>query len=341
MWYEKKGKDTDVVLSTKVTIMRNIKGFQFPAKMNDADRENAMGMMRQAAGNMGFNFIRCDEMDDNAKKDLYDQYYCKYAFLNDNKKTAFLLGQKEGLGVTLNDREHMAIESFVPGSDAVSAYKAAEEVAVNFEKNMEIAYSDKMGFLTSDIKFVGTGLQISFLVAIPGIEKTAGALMILSKRAEKYDWVISPILQADGNKENGMFEIKSIATLGVSESEMVERALRVIADVVKLERSCRVNISKKKSLIIEDQFYRSYALLSYARKIEAAEAINFLNWIRLGRGQIKDDNVKLDWDKINLLTHKVRRDYKSVDAKTKRTAATAQDRADEIRRIIEEDSERG
>ena len=211
MWYEKKGKDTDVVLSTKVTIMRNIKGFQFPAKMNDADRENAMGMMRQAAGNMGFNFIRCDEMDDNAKKDLYDQYYCKYAFLNDNKKTAFLLGQKEGLGVTLNDREHMAIESFVPGSDAVSAYKAAEEVAVNFEKNMEIAYSDKMGFLTSDIKYVGTGLQISFLVAIPGIEKTAGALMILSKRAEKYDWVISPILQADGNKENGMFEIKSIA----------------------------------------------------------------------------------------------------------------------------------
>ena len=58
MWYEKSGKDADVVLSTQVSIMRNIKGFQFPSKMSDADRENAMGMMRQASGNMGFNFIR-------------------------------------------------------------------------------------------------------------------------------------------------------------------------------------------------------------------------------------------------------------------------------------------
>ncbi len=341
MWYEKSGKDADVVLSTQVSIMRNIKGFQFPSKMSDADRENAMGMMRQASGNMGFNFIRCDEMDENAKKDLFNQYFCKYNFLNDNKKTAFLLGKEDGLGVTLNDKEHMAIMSFAPGDDVVTAYKAAEAVAEKFEKEMEIAYSDKMGFLTSDIRFVGTGLMISFLVALPGIEKTAGALAILSKRVEKYDWTIKPIMQVDGNKENGMYEITCIATLGVSESEVVTRAQKVISDTVKLERSCRVNIYKKKAAIIEDQFYRSYALLKYARRMETVEAISLLNWLRLGRGQIKNSEADIDWDKLNMITHRVRRDYMAVDSKGKRNPSIAADRAAGIRKALSEESERG
>ena len=341
MWYELPGKDIDVVLSSKVTIVRNIKGFAFPAKMSDADRENAMGMIRQAGGNMGFNFIRCEEMDDAAKEDIFNQYYCKYDFVNSDSKTAFLLGKKEGLGVLLGDKEHISIVSFTSGDDVTAAYKAAEEVAENFEKEMEIAYSDKLGFLTSDIRYIGTGLTISFLVCLPGIEKTSGALAILSKRAEKYDWQIRPILQCDGNKEPGMFEIKSIATLGVSESDMVTRAQKVIADAVKLERSCRSNIYKKKTLIVEDQFYRSYALLRYARRIEASEVILLLSWLRMGLGRINESEVDLDWDTLNMLTHKIRRDYSAVDSRGRKNTGAAVERADKIRKALKKDNERG
>ena len=37
MWYEKYGKEQDVVLSTKAFIVRNIKGYNFPDKMSDSD----------------------------------------------------------------------------------------------------------------------------------------------------------------------------------------------------------------------------------------------------------------------------------------------------------------
>ena len=74
MWYEEKGQNTDVVLSTKVVINRNIKGFPFPVKMSDADRENVLGMVRQAAGPIGLNFVRTDELDDTAKQDLYERF---------------------------------------------------------------------------------------------------------------------------------------------------------------------------------------------------------------------------------------------------------------------------
>ena len=53
MWYENEGNNKDVILSTKIILSRNIKGFPFPPKMSDADRENVLGMIRQAAGKDG------------------------------------------------------------------------------------------------------------------------------------------------------------------------------------------------------------------------------------------------------------------------------------------------
>ena len=37
MWYEKEGRDEDVVLSTKACIVRNVKGYNFPSKMDEKD----------------------------------------------------------------------------------------------------------------------------------------------------------------------------------------------------------------------------------------------------------------------------------------------------------------
>ena len=36
MWYEKEGRDEDVVLSTKACIVRNVKGYNFPYRKDTA-----------------------------------------------------------------------------------------------------------------------------------------------------------------------------------------------------------------------------------------------------------------------------------------------------------------
>ena len=42
MWYEKEGRDEDVVLSTKACIVRNVKGYNFPSKMDDKDASSLL-----------------------------------------------------------------------------------------------------------------------------------------------------------------------------------------------------------------------------------------------------------------------------------------------------------
>lgn len=334
MWYENEGMNMDTVLSTKVIINRNIKGFPFPSKMSDADRENVLGMVRQAAGSMDLNFVRTDELDDSAKADLYNQFFSGHSFLNSDAKTGYLMSKTEGLGVIINSTDHISIVSMVPGSDIVTAYKRADELAASFEKSMDIAYTDKFGFLTSQIKSVGTGMQIIMTLAIPGIEKTEGAVQILSRRVEKYDWQMIPMTHQDGIRENGIYILTSIATLGITEQEIISRTQKVESDIVKLENQCRKNICQKKKAIVEDQYYRSYALLRYCRRIETAEALTLINWLRLGQDYVDTSEADVDWAKINKLTQKVRRNYQDSGAKGVRPKDKAPGRASLIREII-------
>lgn len=334
MWYEEQGRNTDVVLSTKVVINRNIKGFPFPVKMSDADRENVLGMVRQAAGPIGLNFVRTDELDDTAKQDLYERFFAGYSFLNNNAKTGFLLSKTDGLGVVINSTDHISINSMVAGSDLGTAYTRANDLAVEFEKSMDIAYTDKFGFLTSQIKSVGTGMQIMITLAIPGIEKTEGAVQVLGRRAEKYDWQIIPMTQNDGLRQSGIYVLTNVATLGVTEQDMLTRTQKLIADIIKLEKTCRKNICSRKKIIIEDQYYRAYATLRYCRRIESSEALTLINWLRLGQDQIDTSEADLDWSKINKLTQKVRRNYMDSNTKGVRPATRSSARATMIRDII-------
>ncbi|MBR4493402.1 MAG: hypothetical protein IKP14_01720 [Clostridiales bacterium] len=334
MWYEKEGNNMDVVLSTKIVLNRNIKGFPFPPKMSDADRENVLGMARQAAGTMGLNFVRTDELEDNAKEDLYNQFYAGYAFLNSNAKTGYLMSKTEGLGVIINNTDHISIVSMVPGTDVVTAYKRADDLAVQFEKSMDIAYTDKFGFLTSQIKSVGTGMQLMMTLALPGIEKTEGAVQVLAKRVEKYDWQMIPMTHSDGIRENGIYVLTNVATLGITEQELIDKTRKVQEDIIKLENSCRKNICTKKKGVVEDQYYRAYATLSYCRRIETAEALTLINWLRLGQNYIDTSDADLDWNKINKLTQKVRRNYTDSAVKGVRPKDRASARAAFIRDIM-------
>ncbi len=312
MWYENEGKNKETVLSTKVVINRNIKGFPFPSKMTEADRENVLGMVRQAASSMGLDYVRTDELDDTAKADLYNQFYAGYNFLNSEDKTGFLLSKTEGLGVVINSTDHLSIVSMVAGSDIGTAYRRADELAAKFEQSMDIAYTDKFGFLTSQIKLVGTGTQLLMTLALPGIEKTEGAAQVLAKRAEKYDWQMIPMVHQDGLRESGIYVLTNVATLGITEEELVDRAQKVQKDIVKLESTCRKNICQKKKIIVEDQYYRAYATLRYCRRIESAEALTLVNWIRLGQDFVDTSESDMDWNKINKLTQRVRRNYQDA-----------------------------
>lgn len=340
MWTKDKGTETDVVLMTKAIIVRNIKGFPFCPKMSTTDKESVIGMVRQAASKMNLNFMRADELSDDVMADLYDKQLVNLDVYRDRNNKAILINEDDGINIAVNDKEHITIEVVGNGSQIAQTYAKADSIACKFEQEMDIAFSDRYGFLTSDTNKMGTGLRIFSLVSIPGIEKTSDALNVLNRRLAKYDWKLAPLATVAGVKVAGVYVLGNIATLGVTEKELISRAARVIEDVVKLERSCRKTICKRKGGIVEDQYYRSYAILRYARRLEAQEAFNLVSWLRLGFGYFDDkENIVLTWDKLNTLTNKLVRNSKDIGKSKAVTAAASAQCSDMVRSLLKGDEE--
>ena len=338
MWSDKKGAETDVVLMTKTLIVRNIKGFQFCSKMSSADKDSVLGMVRQASNKMNLKFLRADELNKDVLLDLYDNQLINARIIVNPNSKGILLDEDKGLSVIVNDEEHIAIQAVANGSQIENTYKAADEVARMFEQEMDIAYSDKYGFLTADTNKVGTGVHIFSLVSIPGIEKTADAITVLARRLGKYDWKLVPFTTPRGEKVPGFYILVNLVTLGITETNLIERAKNVIDDVAKLERTCRKNIYSRKKAIVEDQYYRSYGALRYARQLELQETFNYLCWLRMGHELIKDtDDVELSWEKINSMSKKITRNKMDVEKNGPVSLKAKTDLANTIRTIMKGD----
>ena len=61
MWYEDQGINSDVVLKCKMLVRRNIKGFAFPSKMRDAERQTVLEQVSEKADKLGLSSTKEDD----------------------------------------------------------------------------------------------------------------------------------------------------------------------------------------------------------------------------------------------------------------------------------------
>ena len=336
-WYEKEGRDEDVVLSTKACLVRNIKGYNFPSKMDDKDAESLLSKVdsvidrNQFSGGRATDIINTGDTAELMKAQISGR---DGSLLFSPDKKSIYYTEDYGLSIAVGNSEHLTIKAQAPGHD-IGVYRLAEKAAVELEKKLDIAYSDKYGFLTASVKLTGTGMKILYTVAIPAIAKTEGGIAALRQRVGQYEWTIYPFAEQGELNESGVYIIASVSTLGVSEDDILERGEMLIEDVIKAERACREQFATKKKTQMKDFYGRAYGLLRYAALMSRREALDSVCWLRLYRDY--DDSAEFDckWKMLNTITQEVcweqqRRGEINTQAAQKR-------RADRIRKILKGD----
>lgn len=303
-WYEEEGRDNDVVLSSKVHIVRNIKGFSFPSKMTLEEKENVLGRVVQATSDTDLKFARSSEITDEQKTELFKHRIIEISFVNDGKGKGILINNDEDLSVVVNECDHLKIQAICSGSNIPGVYKKAQDLSAKLENNMDIAFSERLGFLTARPREVGSGIRIACMVSIPGIEKS-GTISQVIKRFSKIDWQLTPVMSDSFKKHGSLYMVGNLATLGITEEELITRGVQLINELVKLERICRNEIYRKNKLIIEDSYLRAFGTLKYAKKIDVAETLDMLSWMRLGQGHVDVSDGNINWMKINRMTERV------------------------------------
>lgn len=282
-WYLESGRDSDIVLSTRIRLARNIREIPFINKITKHQAEEINNIMKQAVEKAGYGlkFIRLKDIDDITKLSLVEKHIVSPEFaLNENETRAIAINDEENICIMINEEDHLRIQVLSSGLNLKDSLNLAIELDKKLEQNVNYAYSDKYGFMTSCPSNVGTGLRASVMVHLPALTKTGNINKVLNV-VNGFDMNIRGIYGEGTNSKGNIYQISNKQSLGISEEEIIKNLQTITDRIIEQERLAR-KILTKDSLNLEDTLYRTYGILTNCRKISSEECNKMLSEIRLG-----------------------------------------------------------
>jgi protein arginine kinase len=299
-WYEDKGPENDVIISSRIRLARNFKDIPFPGRMNKEHGNQVLERSRDAIFKSNsvlsnqFDFVSIGKLDVIDRQVMVEKHFISPEMLQNVDLKAVMLSYDKKVSIMLNEEDHLRIQSIFPGMQLDEAWDLANKVDNVLEENIEYAFSENYGYLTCCPTNVGTGLRASVMLHLPALSMT-GHLNSLLNAVSKLGIAVRGLYGEGSSIRGNIFQISNQITLGISEEETVENLKDVVKQIVDQERNVREKVFQQNRLKLEDRVYRSYGILTNSRIMTSEEFMKVLSNVRLGvdMGIIKDIPIEM------------------------------------------------
>lgn len=289
------GPDSDIVLSSRVRLARNLQEYKFPVISSNEEASTIISIMDQLVANDVFSnigpieLLKMNELQSLQKRVLVEKHLISPHLAEDSPHGACLLTEDEQVSIMINEEDHLRIQCLFPGLQLVEALAKANQIDDLLEHYVVYAFDEKHGYLTSCPTNVGTGLRASVMMHLPGLILTQQMNRIIPA-INQLGLVVRGIYGEGSEALGNIFQISNQITLGKSEEDIVEDLISVVSQLISQERSAREALAKTSNIQLEDRVFRSLGVLSNCRIIESKEAARCLSDVRLGidMGYIKN-----------------------------------------------------
>lgn len=287
MTWKTKENTSDIAISTRVRIARNLKDTIFPHKASADTLEKVCADVCDAILNSSsyiineFSYIPIENINENEKEMLIEKHLISPNLALKKAGAGALIDKNEQISIMINEEDHIRIQCLLPGLSLENAYDMANKIDDLLEERIEYAFDDRYGYLTSCPTNLGTGVRMSVMLHLPALSITNNINGIL-KTVSRYGLTIRGIYGEGTESMGDLFQISNQNSLGMTENEILLNVKSVTKGVIKRERELRSMLFEKDNCSIKDKIMRSYGILLYAEKIDVKEAMQLLSIIRLG-----------------------------------------------------------
>jgi protein arginine kinase len=282
-WYLQTGKESDVVVSTRIRLARNIIEYPFVFKITKQDALEIIDKLGEIIPKIGhgLKLLKLKDIDDVTIMSLIEKHILSPEFaLNNTEVKAIAVNEDENICIMINEEDHLRIQVFSAGLELESLLSLIQDIDKVIENELNYAYTDKYGFLTSCPTNVGTALRASVMVHLPALTLTGNISKIL-ETGDSFGMTIRGIYGEGSTSKGNMYQVSNKQTLGISEEEIVKNIKLITEKIIEQERLARKYLAKS-GIELEDKIYRAFGLLTNCKKISSEECSTLLSQIRLG-----------------------------------------------------------
>jgi len=296
-WLKGTGPNSDIVISSRLRLARNLSKFAFPHWAGEKQSEQVLKVIEEAVKKTDYlknvTTFSMSDLDGVDKQFLVERHLMSLELAQKQDHNALVVDQDEVVAIMVNEEDHIRCQVMQSGFNLFEAWNIINKIDDELAKTLDFAFSNDWGYLTACPTNAGTGMRGSVMLHLPALVMTRQIERILaaiSKLSFTTRGLYGEGTQASGN----FFQISNQVSLGHSEDEIVQNINGLIRQIIDQEKQAREIMASRNKEMLEDRVNRSLGILKNAHIITSQETIELLSMVRLGcdLGMVKNISLR-------------------------------------------------
>jgi protein arginine kinase len=302
-WFTNSGPESDLVISSRIRLARNLLNHRFTYHAGRSERKKVFECIAEVLQShkefSTFSLINCSNLSRLDQQLLLEERLISPDLLTIEGDRGVAIENTKHTSLMINEEDHLRLHSIDSGFKAEEVWYRINLLDDLLGQYLPYAYDPRRGFLTSCPTNSGTGLRVSFLLHLPGLylTKTIDSVLLgASQMGISTRGFFGEHSEVVGN----LFQLSNQATLGACEDDFLQHTRKIILEVITHERTARERILNDARNEITDKVFRAWGILLYAKMLTISEFLNLTSALRFGinAGIFKEITI----DQLNRMT---------------------------------------
>ena len=286
-WYTDDGPDSDVVLSTRVRLARDLASFAFPSCMKDDDYDRVRSLVFDSFLHTSepdrFQAIFTSNLDDVGRRILCERGVMEQS-VPSSTGCGVIIRTDGYIAAVINDCDHLRIAAFKSGLAGVDAFTLCKGIDDELQQTIQFAANYDRGYLTSSVADCGSGMKVSCRVHLPAITMSGNVKKILVELDRKGISVRDCFgLGAEAGSSLGNFyQISTKTAGGGSEIEQLASLVGAVKYLADTERRLLKELLSARGTEIRDRVYSAYSRAKFSLLLPFRETVELVSTVKLG-----------------------------------------------------------
>jgi protein arginine kinase len=297
-WLRGSGPMSEIVISSRIRLARNVTGFPFLSKSSKSQRTMLEGRIRETI--LGAQiapqtlYVDLEKAPETDRQLLVERHLISKPHANSEGSRGVAIGENETISIMVNEEDHLRIQVLRSGLQLEEAWEQISKIDDSLERKLDFAFHSRFGYLTACPTNVGTGIRVSVMLHLPALKLTGEIEKVF--RAAKDMRLAVRGLYGEGTEATGDFyQISNQTTLGKTEDEIISDFKHVvIPKIIDYEHHARRTLLNDRTVALDDKVHRAVGILRSARLMASEETLFLLSHLRMGinLGRVKDIDIK-------------------------------------------------
>lgn len=285
-WLRGEGPESDIVISSRIRLARNVIGFPLRARLADEDEGVLCRHLRDRIGSkLGVSELEYQDLSKISEIErlvLVERHLISLEHANADGDRFVGADQAGSVALMLNEEDHLRVQLLRSGLRIDELFEQSHVVSRGLEQVLDFAFHPRFGYLTSCPTNVGTGMRVSVMLHLPALAST--------KQIDKVFNAVSKMNLAvrgfygEGTKAlSDFYQISNQVTLGKAPDALLDEVRKALPKIIQFERSMRDQLLRgDRSSQFLDKIWRALGTLRHARTMRSEEAFELLSSVRMG-----------------------------------------------------------